>query len=126
MDEVVERLLGEALGFPGAWEDHPWGDTVVKVGKKIFVFLGESGFSVKLPESAEEALALPGSEPTGYGLGKAGWVSVQVTGGADQPVEMFSDWLDESYRAVAPKKLVAELDGAPPADPKPKPRKRKA
>jgi predicted DNA-binding protein (MmcQ/YjbR family) len=115
--EVVEGLLGEALGFPGAWEDHPWGDTVVKVGKKVFVFLGEDGFSVKLPESAEVALALPGSEPTGYGLGKAGWVSVRVGGADDVPVDLFSDWLDESYRAVAPKKLVKELDAARGVDP---------
>jgi predicted DNA-binding protein (MmcQ/YjbR family) len=107
--EVVEGLLAEALGFPGAWEDHPWGDTVVKVGKKVFVFLGEEGFSVKLPESREEALGLPGAEPTGYGLGKAGWVSVNCTGDG-LPVDLFSDWLDESYRAIAPKKLVKELD----------------
>ena len=29
--------------MPGAWEDHPWGDTVVKVGKKVFVFMGVDG-----------------------------------------------------------------------------------
>lgn len=108
MHEVVERLKAEALGFPGAWEDHPWGDTVVKVGKKVFVFFGESGFSVKLPESAEAALTLPGAEPTGYGLGRAGWVSIQVDG--DAPEGMYSDWLDESYRAVATKTLVKQLD----------------
>ena len=109
--EVGERLRGEALGFPGAWEDHPWGDTVVKVGKKIFVFLGEEGFSVKLPESAEEALSLPGAEPTGYGLGKAGWVSVRFGGhDDDDPVDLYCDWIDESYRAVATKTLVKQLD----------------
>jgi predicted DNA-binding protein (MmcQ/YjbR family) len=108
--EVGERLRGEALGFPGAWEDHPWGDTVVKVGKKIFVFLGEEGFSVKLPESAEEALSLPGAEPTGYGLGKAGWVSVRFGGHDDDPVDLYCDWIDESYRAVATKTLVKQLD----------------
>jgi predicted DNA-binding protein (MmcQ/YjbR family) len=104
--------MAEALGFPGAWEDHPWGDTVVKVGKKIFVFLGDTGFCVKLPESADEALSMPGAEPAGYGLGKAGWVNIHldVAEADDAPVDLFCDWLDESYRAVATKTRVKELD----------------
>ena len=111
MHHVVEGLLREALTFPGAWEDHPWGDTVVKVRKKIFVFVGQDGFAVKLPESAEIALGLPGSQPSGYGLGKAGWVNVKCIED-DLPVDLFSDFLDESYRAIAPKKLIKELDAA--------------
>lgn len=107
-----ETLLQFALGLPGAWEDHPWGETVVKVAKKVFVFLGtpdaeEPGASVKLDESHEQALAVPGATPTGYGLGKAGWVSFPL---AAVPDEVALDWVEESYRRVAPKKLVAELD----------------
>jgi predicted DNA-binding protein (MmcQ/YjbR family) len=100
-----------ALGLPGAWEDHPWGETVVKVGKKVFVFLGMGedggGCSVKLRESQDQALAAPGAEPTGYGLGKAGWVTVPVDG-VDEDV--LHDWIEESYRLVAPKRLVAQLE----------------
>ena len=29
-----------ALGLPETHEDHPWGETVIKVNKKVFVFLG--------------------------------------------------------------------------------------
>lgn len=103
-----------ALGLPGAWEDHPWGETVVKVpNKKIFVFLGmaesaEAGMGVKLTDSHEHALSTPGAAPSGYGLGNAGWVNVKLGGvGAD----LLEDWVEESYRNVATKKLIAELDG---------------
>jgi len=53
-----------ALKFPGAREEFPWGERVVKVGKKVFVFMGAAddggfGLSVKLPESGPMALLLP-------------------------------------------------------------------
>ena len=120
MDRRQQRhaagLKALALGFPGAFEDHPWGDTVVKVNKKIFVFLGGSGpsdrlsLSVKLPESADEALTMPFTSPTGYGLGRSGWVTARFEPGDTVPFDILCDWIEESYRTVAPKKLVAELD----------------
>jgi len=68
------RILAYALGFPGAYEDHPWDEDVAKVRSKIFVFLGmedspEPGMTVKLRESHEQALSVPGAAPAGYGLG---------------------------------------------------------
>jgi predicted DNA-binding protein (MmcQ/YjbR family) len=43
-----DEMLAHRLGKPGAWQDEPWaGDVVVKVGSKIFAFLGqESATSV--------------------------------------------------------------------------------
>jgi predicted DNA-binding protein (MmcQ/YjbR family) len=109
-----KRLLKFALEFPGAWEDHPWEEDVVKVGKKIFVFLGleqssDPAMTVKLDESHEQALAVPGAEPTGYGLGRWGWVTIPFRD-TSPPVGVLKDWVEESYRRVAPKQLVAELD----------------
>jgi predicted DNA-binding protein (MmcQ/YjbR family) len=109
-----DRILEEALSYPEAYADHPWGETVAKVNKKVFLFAGVDdgdrvGISVKLPESRDQALALPDAEPTGYGLGRAGWVSITL-GAKPPPVGVLLDWLDESYRAVAPKRLVRELD----------------
>jgi len=109
-----EGLRAYALGFPGAHEDHPWGETVVKVRKKVFVFLGTPkedgglGLSVKLPESGGEALSLPFCEPTGYGLGKHGWVSARFGPGETVLIGLLRDWIAESYRAVAPKTLVRQ------------------
>jgi len=49
------RLRKFALALPETHEDHPWGDTLIKVRGKTFVFMGESddgfGLSVKLPQS---------------------------------------------------------------------------
>jgi predicted DNA-binding protein (MmcQ/YjbR family) len=43
---------------------------------------------------------------TGYGLGRAGWVSVRL-GEGQLDYELLREWIDESYRAVAPKRLLA-------------------
>jgi len=112
------RVLREfALSLPGATEDFPWGERVAKVGGKVFVFLGADpvpggplSLSVKLPVSGSEALDLPFTKPTGYGLGKSGWVTAAFEDGEPPPVGVLRTWILESYRAVAPKKLAAELD----------------
>ena len=109
--ELRRRLLDYGLGLAGAWLDHPWGEDVVKVGKKVVVFFGmpegseyPPGMTVKLSESSPLALSQEGVVPAGYGLGKAGWVTVTFAPG--MPFEMLREWIDESYRAVAPKKSL--------------------
>lgn len=71
-----------ALSLPEAWYDTPWGDAVVKVRKKIFVFLGgeREGISVKLTDSLEHGRNLPDAAPVGYGLGKSGWTYIPLVG----------------------------------------------
>lgn len=115
--QVSRTLRRYALSFPGATEDFPWGERVVKVKGKVFVFLGTDpipggpmGLSVKLPESGQDAVDLPFAKPTGYGLGKSGWVSATFEAKDRPPLEILEAWIRESYRAVAPKKLVAELE----------------
>jgi predicted DNA-binding protein (MmcQ/YjbR family) len=122
----TEALLRKfALAYPGAHEDFPWGERVVKVKGKVFVFMnrseGDVHLTVKLPTSGLIALGLPFTKPTGYGLGKSGWVSATFDARHPPPLEMLQQWIDESYRAVAPKKLVAGLaagDDAPTAAPR--------
>jgi predicted DNA-binding protein (MmcQ/YjbR family) len=112
---TLERVRAFALGMPQAYEDHPWGESVIKVGKKVFVFLGsdegdhEPGMSVKLTDSHGQAMMVRGASPTGYGLGRAGWVNVPFARGGP-PLAVLTDWVEESYRHVAPKKLTALLD----------------
>jgi predicted DNA-binding protein (MmcQ/YjbR family) len=110
------RLRKRALAYRDTTEEFPWGERVVKVRGKVFLFLSAAGtvvrFSVKLPHSAAEALELSFVEPTGYGLGKSGWITATVDATRDAPYETFESWLDESFRAVAPKRVVAALDAA--------------
>ena len=90
---------------------------MAKVAKKVFVFgpneqdEGDGTvISVKLVDTGPAVLELPFAEPTGYGLGRSGWVSATFPGGEPLPVDLLEDWIDESYRAVAGVRRVARLE----------------
>jgi predicted DNA-binding protein (MmcQ/YjbR family) len=110
---LEKSVRAHALSYPEATEDHPWGETAIKVKGKMFVVWraerNRMSMSVKIPHSRESALMLPFAQPTGYGLGKAGWVTLTFTGKENLPVGILKDWIDESYRMVAPKKLSAQV-----------------
>ena len=118
----AKALRKAALAYPETVEDFPWGHSAFKVaGKKAFLFMGatEDGgfsFSLKLPYRSGEALKMKGAEPSGYGLAKSGWVTFSYAPKAKPPLAKLVDYLDESWRAVAPKKLSAAFP--PPEAPK--------
>jgi predicted DNA-binding protein (MmcQ/YjbR family) len=114
-DAVVEQLRAWGLSLPGAHRKSPWpehDDLAVK--NKTFAYLPAKGrafsLSCKLPYTGYEALQLPFAEPTGYGLGKSGWVSFNPPEDGVPDLETLKAWVEESYRAQAPRKLVKELD----------------
>jgi predicted DNA-binding protein (MmcQ/YjbR family) len=111
--KVEEALRTFALAYPEAIEEFPWGERAIKVRKKVFVFMLADGsglyVTTKLPESGPFALTQPFAKPSGYGLGKSGWVSCQFEPGTRPPVDLLEEWIDESYRVVAPKTLVKQL-----------------
>lgn len=124
-ETLADRLRQRGLAkYPGAHTKSPWpGHLDLAVKDKTFVYLSVPGepfsISCKLPRSQGLALTLPNTRPTAYGLGKSGWVTLT---GDDRlpPIDVLEAWIDESYRAQAPKKLVAQLDAgssttAPPA-----------
>ena len=119
--KVYEHLRRFALLFPETREDHPWGESAIKVRGKTFVFLGgpedELRISVKLPHSREFALEYPFAEPTHYGLGKSGWVTARFGPKAKPPLDVLEAWIGESYGVVAPKSLAAKVVGANPERP---------
>jgi predicted DNA-binding protein (MmcQ/YjbR family) len=132
---AFEQVKQAALEYPGAELAVILGDhEVIRVKDKVFVWLndedGGCGFGLRLPFSQDAALQLPFVEPMGYGMAKWGWVGARFKKGDDVPMEMVLEWVEESYRKVAPKKLVAQLDGGaakaaptrPARKPKAKPR----
>jgi len=87
------------------------GEPTFRVRGKNFVFTNHeaSGMSVKLPK--EEAAAVvatdDGAEPTRYGLGRHGWVSVVVGDDAGEARwTEIEEWVRTSYTLVAPKSLA--------------------
>ncbi len=119
---VETAIRDRAMTYPQATEEFPWGHRAIKVKAKIFVILamndGVLSVTMKLPDSGRYALTQSYAQPTGYGLGKSGWVTCAFRPGDDPPMDLLEEWLDESYRTIAPKKLVlalnARLGGAEP------------
>jgi predicted DNA-binding protein (MmcQ/YjbR family) len=112
-ESLEADLRAKALAYPEANEDFPWGERVVKVRGKIFVFLShwQGGFNVtvKLPQTNEMARLFDCCAPAGYGLGRSGWITCRLLPDTDFDTGLLPDWIDESFRAVAPKRLVAGL-----------------
>jgi predicted DNA-binding protein (MmcQ/YjbR family) len=118
----MERLERIAAALPEAErvDIEAWGgEPTFRVRGKNFVFtnLTATGLSVKLPKEEAEAVVATdaGAEPTGYGLGRHGWVSVRVAEDADEDRwEQVTEWVRTSYTLVAPKtlaRLVLAEDG---------------
>lgn len=107
------KLRAFALAFPESTEEFPWGEAVYKVRGKVFVFTATDddvfSLTVKLPRTGEFALDREFVEPTGYGLGRSGWVTATFERGDEIPFDYLEAWVRESYLAVAPKRLAQTL-----------------
>ncbi len=102
-----EALLAFCLAKPGAWQDEPWeGDVVVKVGDKIFAFIG-SGTSVGLKcgpnraEADEWLLQFPHDARVMAYIGRSGWNTLDVGGAI--PDEELLEAVDASYATILAK-----------------------
>lgn len=111
---VLKELRAFGLSYPGVEIKSPWpGHADLAVNGKTFAYLSREGepfgISLKLPFTGDEARKLRFASPAGYGLGKSGWVSFQPTPSEMPSMQRLKSWLDESYRAQAPKKLAAQV-----------------
>jgi predicted DNA-binding protein (MmcQ/YjbR family) len=114
-DAILQELRAFGLAYPGAEIKSPWpGHKDLAVKGKTFAYLSVEGepfsISFKLPYTGEEARRLGFAAPTAYGLGKSGWVTFTPEPDEIPSIEQLRNWLDESYRAQAPRKLAAQID----------------
>lgn len=128
---VYERLRDICLALPETSEHVAWGHPNWKVGgAKIFASFGEYDGKASLGFKCEPEVqaALVATDPERYEIaayvGKHGWVTMN----AHAPIDwaLVAAFVEESYRLIAPKKLVAQLaaaragkDGAAGATPRP-------
>jgi predicted DNA-binding protein (MmcQ/YjbR family) len=126
-DPFHTRLLAIVESLPGAYEDRPWGSVHCKVAGKIFVGWGRHddgrmGLGFKTDKELQAMLVAsdPRFSVAAY-VGKHGWVDMRLGAAPDwNEVEHF---IVESYRMIAPRKLVKELDARGGAKPPAKPAK---
>jgi predicted DNA-binding protein (MmcQ/YjbR family) len=109
---VLAKLRMCCLALPGTTETPTWGHPNFRVDTKIFAAFGHYGGrpSIGTKQTKPDQLALC-SDPRFFVspyVGKHGWTSVHV----DEPVawSLIEDLVLRSYRLIASKARIAELD----------------
>jgi hypothetical protein len=115
IDPVVAiRML--ALSYPETSEGIVCNRSSFKAKGKAFVFLGveEDGYDVmlKLNASLREAAELERKQPDRYHVGGHNWVTAKYSRNESPPPGLVERWMEESFRLLAPKALVASVTPA--------------
>ncbi len=119
VEPIIERLRTICLALPGATEKLAWGEPTFRAGKMFAQFdnnhhnSGHVAVWVKGPPGAQDILV--GANPKRFFVppyqGPAGWIGIRLD---DEEVDWdeVSAVVEDGYRMVASKKLVAELDAS--------------
>jgi predicted DNA-binding protein (MmcQ/YjbR family) len=110
LEQIVSRLPEAVRVDIEAWGGEP----TFRVNGKNFIFANPqaTSLSVKLPKEEAEAVVAtdPKAVPTGYGLGRAGWVSVEIGKRISKARWLeIEEWVRTSYTLVAPKRLAKSV-----------------
>lgn len=115
----MQRLERLAVQLPEVTrvDIEAWGgEPTFRVGNKNFVFTNPEATSITVKLPLEEATVVvatdPKAKPCGYGLGRHGWVTVEV--GARPSAARWrevEEWVRTSYTLVAPKRLANQVLG---------------
>jgi hypothetical protein len=122
-EAVLERLRALCLGLPEASERLSHGAPSFFVrDKKCFLMLlddhrGDGRFAIWCAAPAGDQHLLVGADPEKFFVppyvGHRGWLGVRLNDGVDW--EELTGIVEDAYCAIAPQKLVAELEQRPRA-----------
>ena len=113
------RLRTLCLALPEAHEVEAWGEPTFRVRNKLFAMFaaannhhgaGRPAVWCKAARGNQELMVrhAPGKFFVPPYVGRSGWVGVYLDGEVDWPE--LAELLTDSYRLIAPKRLVKELD----------------
>ena len=112
---ISEKIRSHALTFPQTVEGSSCVNRAFKAGGKNFAFLGEKDdecrLRLKLDASISDLEQRAVSDPERWQVGKGGWVLVKFPPSDAPKIADLRRWITESFRLLAPKKIVAEFDG---------------
>lgn len=115
-EAIMERLRAICLPLPEAEESEAFGAPTFKIRNKNFAMLHkpDGRTAVWCKSTMEEQQALIHSEPERYYsppyVGHNGWVAAWLDDDADPDWDELDDIITESYRLIAPKRLVKAMD----------------
>lgn len=110
----LEKVRAICLALPDTVETETWGSPHFRVNDKIFAGFGGEGErpTVGFKLEKDEASFLVASDPritrAPY-VGKHGWVTMDV--GGRVAWRRVAEYVETSYRLIAPKRSIAKLDG---------------
>jgi predicted DNA-binding protein (MmcQ/YjbR family) len=113
-DDAISRLREICLAFPEATERETWGNQTFRVREKIFAMAGhnEGHWRMQCKGKPGQLAALVEARPDRFyvapDVGPKGWLGIDLGNGVDW--DEVGDFVEESYRMTAPKRLVATLD----------------
>ncbi len=108
LEAIVARLPEAKRVDIEAWGGEP----TFRVNGKNFVFAHPEFRSIGVKLDKEEAAAVvatdPNATPTGYGLGRHGWITVELGPNlrSKERWQQVEEWIRTSYTNIAPKKLA--------------------
>jgi hypothetical protein len=111
--DPLAALRRFALGYPEVEEAGACTKAAFRARGKSFLFLGTEeracNLMLKLHDSLPEATSLATDEPERCKVGTSGWVTLTFPLDSPPPRALLERWIDESYRVLAHKQLVAQL-----------------